>query len=443
VEVRQASNRVTIQDVTTSRSWSYLSSTVGKVEFRGGAGNDRFVNTVANLPVLAFGAGGHDYLAGRDGADYFDGGSGDDAILGYGGNDVMFGGPGNDNLQGMNGDDQLHGQEGNDRLNGGAGNDKMWGDSGDDVLIAIDGATGDQVQDDSGDDVLWVDLNRPAADRVSGLAAGDAVQYVDGFANGADRTLNGDRIADPRLESGLKYKAFWSKPLFSSAGPRPTDVRQGQLGDCYLMAGLAAVALDSPDVIRQRVVEFDDGTYGVRLGSRFYRVDNDLPVSSSSSTSPEYANLGRDNSLWVAAVEKAFAHYRTGANSYASLERGWPVEVNRAFNAKSPGEQSIASYANATQLANHVFDLWHHYQAVTVGFQGLKAGSVGAPLITGHAYTVMSFVRNVSGLITGITLRNPWGRDGAGHDTNPNDGLVTVTPQQIFAYIGRVNWGRV
>ena len=27
--------------------------------------------------------------------------------------------------------------------------------------------------------------------------------------------------------------------------------------------------------------------------------------------------------MWVAVVEKAYAHYRTGANSYASLSGGW------------------------------------------------------------------------------------------------------------------------
>lgn len=57
----------------------------------------------------------------------------------------------------------------------------------------------------------------------------------------------------------------------------------------YLMAGQGAVARDSPNALRQNTVDLDDGTYGVRLGNSFYRVDNDLPVSSSSSRAPVYA----------------------------------------------------------------------------------------------------------------------------------------------------------
>ena len=63
-----------------------------------------------------------------------------------------------------------------------------------------------------------------------------------------------------------------------------------------------------------------------------YRVDNDLAVTGSSTT-PAYAKLGAQNSMWVAVIEKAFAHYRTGSNNFASIEGGWSVEINRAFRS--------------------------------------------------------------------------------------------------------------
>ena len=47
-------------------------------------------------------------------------------------------------------------------------------------------------------------------------------------------------------------------------------------------------------------------------------------------------------------------------------------------------------------------------------------------------YTVMYVTCDSSGVVTSITLRNPWGYDGAGNDSNPYDGLVTVTPDQLF-----------
>jgi len=278
-------------------------------------------------------------------------------------------------------------------------------------------------------------------DTTTGLSSLDSAQYVSSFANGADRTLNGDRITDPTAMPGQVYKRFSGRELFSTSGPRGTDIDQGSEGDCWLLAGLSAIAMDNSNAIRQNVVDFDDGTYGVRLGNSFYRVDDDLPATSLSATNPANANFGAQGSMWVAIVEKAYAHYRTGGNSYSSIANGWSVEVNRAFRSASAGERSIASYGSATAMANDIYTRWSTYQAVTVGFAG---GSVaaGSPLINSHMYTVWSMTRNSSGVVTSITLRNPWAVDGAGNDGN-NDGLVTVTPAQLFGSTGRVNWGRV
>jgi hypothetical protein len=319
----------------------------------------------------------------------------------------------------------------------------MWGGKGNDVLISIDNGLGDDNQGDAGLDTIWVDLNGSSYDRVLGATSEDKVQYVASFSNGADRTLNGDRISDPLALSGQVYKTFSNRPLFGANGPKPNDIRQGATGDCYLLAGLAAIADDSPQAIRNQVVDFDDGTYGVKLGNNFYRVDNDLPVWSASSTAPANASLGADASMWVAVVEKAFAHYRTGANSYSSIEFGWGVEANRAFGTTAPGERDIQSFSSAAALANEIYTRWSNYGAVTIGFTGKKVATVSVPLIMSHMYTVMNVIRNSAGTVTSLVLRNPWGIDGAGNDSNPNDGLVTVTPSQLFQLYGRVNWGRV
>lgn len=481
LNVNQTGNNIAVDEPGTelSRLLTYPRNQVRVVEFRGGAGNDYFFNWVDDVVIRAFGAGGNDFLAGGNVGNVLEGGAGNDSLMGgngddilrggsgndflfgqwgndqllgqdgddrldgYEGNDRIWGGNGNDLILGMGGDDQLMGEGGDDLLNGREGNDSLWGGAGNDVLISIDEASGDYTQGDSGSDVAWVDWNWWGSDRVYGATSTDKVQYVGWFANGADRTLDQDRISDPETNPGQTYQTFGSNPLFAKNGPAETDVRQAALGDCYMLAGLAAIAYSNPFAIRQNVVDFNDGTYGVRLGNSFYRVDDDLPVSGTSE-SPAYAGLGRENSMWVAIVEKAFTHYRTGANSYASIEGGWAVEVNRAFNAPSTGERNIHSYLNATALAKEVNVLWKSREAVTIGFLGQKKERIpGTPLITGHMYAVMS-VTYRAGMVTSIVLRNPWGIDGTEvRDGNPDDGLVTVTPTQIYQYAGRVNWGRV
>lgn len=425
VELRASGSNVQVVDLSANRTYTYAANRIGSVEFRGGAGNDRFVGLVSNLAVRAFGNGGNDYLQGGSGADYLDGGAGNDTLLGMAGNDQLFGG------------------DGNDQLNGGDGADVLSGGNGNDVLIAIDNAFSDRCDGGAGLDVIWADQTGASKDIVTGLTSQDKAQYVTGFANGADRTLNADRIADPRLNSGASYRTFTGNALFGTAGPQMSDIRQGYLGDCWLLSGLGAVARDDAQAIRESVVDFNDGTYGVALGGRFYRVDNDLPVYSGTSTLA-YAQLGANNSMWVAVVEKAFASYRTGANSFASIEGGWGVEVNRAFGSTSSGAKNIQNYTSATDLANDLYNKASTGQAVTIGFLGLKPGSGAVPLVMGHMYMVSSVVRNASGVVTSVVLRNPWGVDGGGsRDANPNDGLVTVTPAQLFRCTGAVNWGRV
>lgn len=443
VEVRTSGTNIQVYDSTINKTWTYAATSVTSLEFRGGSAADKFVDSVVNLALKAYGNGGNDFLQGNSGADYLDGGDGNDSLVGNDGNDTLYGGAGNDTLLGGAGNDTLYGDDGDDHLNGGAGNDRLYGGNGNDVLIVIDGTTTDTADGGAGDDVIWVDRSGPVNDAVAGVTSTDKVQYVASFTNGADKTLNGDRIADPTVKSGIAYRTVSNNPLFASAGPKASDIRQGYLGDCWLLAGLSAFADQESQVLRQNIVDFDDGTYGVCLGGKFYRVDNDLPVYANTSTL-SYAALGAENSMWVAVVEKAFAMYRTGANSYASIEGGWGVEVNRAFGSTTAGGANMQNYANATALVNDLYTKWSTSQVVTIGFLGLKSGASGVPLVMGHMYTVMSVIKNTAGAVTGVVVRNPWGVDGGGNrDSNPNDGLVTVTPTQLFSCYGAVNWGRV
>lgn len=424
VSLSQQKKFLVVDDVGTNSSWSFSKKSVKSFEFRGGNGNDQFTNNT-KLPSIAFGNDGDDILTGGSSSDHFEGGRGNDILLGRGG------------------DDQLYGQDGNDRLNGGEGNDFLSGGVGDDVLISIDGSTGDSIDPGDGLDTVWVDASS-SSDFVFASTGEDFVQYVSGFSNGADRSLDGDRIHDPSTNPGQTYKSFANRPLFASSGPAPTDIEQGYLGDCYYLAGLSAIAKDSPQTLMNYIVDFDDGTYGVRLGDKFYRVDNDLPVYNSNSTSPAYAGFGAEGSMWVAIAEKAFAHYRRGRDSYGSIEGGWGVEANLAFGATTTGNRDFLSFGSAAALADRIYTEWSSNHAITIGFLSVRnSDGATAPLIMSHMYTVMSVIRDNSNVVTSIILRNPWGVDGTGNDGNYYDGLVTVTPDQIYGIWGRINWGEV
>jgi len=44
-------------------------------------------------------------------------------------------------------------------------------------------------------------------------------------------------------------------------GPSLTDIHQGALGDCYLIAGMGAIAYLHPEYIERAIHQNDDGTY--------------------------------------------------------------------------------------------------------------------------------------------------------------------------------------
>jgi hypothetical protein len=418
-----------LNDLAGGRAWAGIPTAgVRTIRFEGGRGNDRFVSDTS-LPTFAYGLEGNDVLVGGSAGDWLDGGLG------------------------------------NDRLNGRGGADRLLGASGDDVLIAIDGGNTDYIDPRSGHDVIWMDMIGLHSDRVNMAAAGrdDILHRVSRFANtGADLTLDGDRIPDPGAQVShgtettvLSYAPFAGNPLFSSAGPRMQDAVQGQVRDGWLLAGLGAIAEDGPEHIRQRVVDFDDGTYGVRLGNSFYRVDNELPLTPGSRSDPWYAKLGAENSMWVAIVEKAFASHRPGADSYDRLNDGtgpaprlgWGVEVTRAFGCSGANWRSLRDYGSATSLANDLFNRWTANRAVTIGFVLNRVDEHGILNRDHYMYTVAAVTRDAAGRVTSITLRRPWAHDALTYDSGlgrprdgVDDGVETFTPAELFRLPGRVEW---
>jgi hypothetical protein len=237
--------------------------------------------------------------------------------------------------------------------------------------------------------------------------------------------LVGQNFADPTTT--YTYRSFAANPLFSDAGPIADDITQGNVGDCYYLASLAAIADTDPSRIRQSVVDLGDGTFAVQFvrgGSKVYvRVDADLPAWNTSSL--VYAKLGKQGSLWVPIMEKAYAYFRTANVTYASLESGWMSEASSALGI---GSHSTYSATSGQALLDLMAAELSEGKAVTYA-----AGTIvgGAPLIGFHAYSVEA-VNYSGGVATTVRLRNPWGVDGTGSD-GANDGYVTVTASQALA----------
>jgi hypothetical protein len=129
--------------------------------------------------------------------------------------------------------------------------------------------------------------------------------------------------------------------------------------------------------------------------------------------------------LWVPLIEKAYAYFRTGGNSYGSLGFGatgaFATDLGQPLQYMYPQDNSDAGLYSIISSALQSGQVLASVTPTSI------AG--GAPLIGSHAYAIVS-VAFQNGVVL-VTMRNPWGFDGAGSDGNPNDALVTLTGTQM------------
>ena len=412
---------------------SYQNGT--ELVINGTAGNDQITVTKTDAGLVIGNTGGWTTtVAGNFQAIAINGNNGNDLIT------VDASVTTNCIIHGNAGNDTIYGGSGNDQLFADAGTDILVGNAGDDTFVTIGGGK-DKLTGGAGNNSFWMassgqaitDLNAGEAGNVHKVAAFQSITTVTGTGKKAKvvttkvaTPLAGQNLLDPTLEAGAVYQNFSNHALFADNGPTENDIVQGYLGDCYFLSTLSSVAKTDPNAIKQSVVDLGDGTYAVQFTKGktqvFVRVDGQLPTWGNGQLA--YANTGAEGSIWVAIMEKAYAQFRTGANTYASIEGGWMTEV---YTALGKASTTVTSAPTALSLIDTVAAALAQGKSVTYG---ANTPTDGASLIGDHAYTVDHVNFDANGNAVSVTLRNPWGIDGIGND-GQNDGYVTITATQL------------
>jgi Calpain family cysteine protease len=230
-----------------------------------------------------------------------------------------------------------------------------------------------------------------------------------------------------------KKTNFRDTPLYDD-GIAPADVIQGHIGDCFLPAAVAAIAV-SPEgraLLRNMITENTDGTFTVTFGNgEIVNVDGDLYSEGGNAA---YGKVEKDK--WFAILEKAYA-IRNGG--YRKLdEGGFSVNVFRDFGydatSKNPADLSDA------QLRSILLESMRNGLPVAAGATVNAAGTgpedafrLGRNETGGHAFSVTAVTQNPSGECV-ITIRNPWAEPAdltaSGIQMN-SDGTFQVTEAQF------------
>jgi hypothetical protein len=128
-------------------------------------------------------------------------------------------------------------------------------------------------------------------------------------------------------------------------------------------------------------------------------------------------------------MEKAFAYFRTGANTYSSISNGWPSDVysdlNVGSNSFNPGENflGIMFHPDSSLFPECENDLWNG-RPVTLCTPDHPANLVGD-----HCYTLTG-VETISGTHYYI-VRNPWG--DSGDSLENSQGYAVLTYNQLVS----------
>lgn len=254
---------------------------------------------------------------------------------------------------------------------------------------------------------------------------GDVLNKFDSAAvvSGVESTL---ADSASRLNSKAVYSLYaGSKPQESI---KPEAVKQGYIGDCYLLAAVSSVAKSDPGSIARMIKDNHDGTYTVRFPGA---ADKSFKVKAPTEAETLRFNGAGRYGVWVNVLEKAYGKYRQENKDWLSrlLDRdenkspaegadggGLPSEALQMLTGRTGGVTATSDFKEKdlrdrlqASTGNSLLPLVAVRQASLLSQIFPEEGDRKSPVVKNHAYSVLSF--SPAGKDGGtVVVRNPWGR---------------------------------
>jgi len=229
-------------------------------------------------------------------------------------------------------------------------------------------------------------------------------------------------------------------------GIEPSDVCQGALGNCFLLAAVACLC-EFDGAIEQLFIDKQSnprGKYRLWLydvqATRWRRIVVDDRVPTSASTGKPLFSQPAGNEVWVLLLEKAFAKF-TG--SYANIEAGHTVWAFEALtgdavvtyqlqekngqkwehlsmkpkkdktNKRAVGLYHSGRFFDKDSMFKLLCSYDRHAAVMGAGSRGTDdtlsqgRGDTSSGIVAGHAYTIKAVAEHHG--VRLLQLRNPWG----------------------------------
>ena len=147
-----------------------------------------------------------------------------------------------------------------------------------------------------------------------------------------------------------KGSFMWDRrkePLFAHK-PNIEDIQQGQIGDCYLLSTLAAIAKQEPDSIQKNMLDNEDGTVTVRFFDKdnFYK-----PVYIT--VSKKVPRISASGALWVQVMEKAMAAFITYKVEKEKAKNKRKTDMDKIWRAKKKSKVILKTHEHAINMIDY------------------------------------------------------------------------------------------
>ena len=237
---------------------------------------------------------------------------------------------------------------------------------------------------------MFVDPDFPPNDSSLG-----SVSCLNAFTKKIRERITWKRITD-----------LYSKPIQMFYNIHPNDIVQGNLGDCYLLSAISALA-EFPDRVRHLFFNLSttpNGKYKIGLYHEgiwtTYEIDDYFPCigNTIAFSGPRFEDDTIE--LWVILLEKVWAKRYGG---YFNIEEGFTEHALRDLTG-APVEKILTTVPNLWEI---LVESDRNRYIITGSIDNSMELSNSIGLVTLHAYSIIETKEYMGARL--LQIRNPWG----------------------------------